>query len=78
MLPRERRPKPRTPKECRHEDERSDEDRKKAREEFDKGLRQAYEQDFLSSYTSYLRDQYPAKIEQATIDQLLGGSRRQQ
>lgn len=58
-------------------DERSDDDRKKAREEFEKGLRQAYEQDFLASYTNYLRALYPTKVEQATIDQLLGGSKRQ-
>jgi peptidyl-prolyl cis-trans isomerase D len=58
-------------------DERTDDEKKKAREEFDKALRQAYEQDFLASYTSYLRAQYPTKIEQATIDQLLGGRPRQ-
>jgi peptidyl-prolyl cis-trans isomerase D len=57
-------------------DERSEDDKKKAREEFEKALRQAYEQDFLASYTAYLRAQYPSKIEQATIDQLLGGTKR--
>jgi peptidyl-prolyl cis-trans isomerase D len=58
-------------------DERSEAERKKAREEFEKSLRQAYEQDFLASYTAYLRRRYPTRIEQATIDQLLGGTRRQ-
>ena len=58
-------------------DERTDAEKKKAREDFEKGLRQAYEQDFLASYTNYLRQQYPTKVEQATIDQLLGGTRRQ-
>jgi peptidyl-prolyl cis-trans isomerase D len=58
-------------------DERSDDDKKKARAEFEKALRQAYEQDFLASYTAYLRARYPTKIEQATIDQLLGGKTRQ-
>jgi peptidyl-prolyl cis-trans isomerase D len=58
-------------------DERTDDEKKKAREEFEKALRQAYEQDFLASYTAYLRAQYPTKIEQATIDQLLGGRPRQ-
>jgi peptidyl-prolyl cis-trans isomerase D len=57
-------------------DERSEDDKKKAREEFEKGLRQAYEQDFLASYTNYLRARYPTKIEQATIDQLLSGRRQ--
>ena len=59
-------------------DERTDDEKKKAREEFEKNLRQAYEQDFLASYTLYLRERYPTKVEQAAIDQLLGGSRRQQ
>ncbi len=58
-------------------DARSEDDKKQAREEYDKNLRQAYEQDFLASYTGYLRQRYPTKIEQAAIDQLLGGSRRQ-
>jgi peptidyl-prolyl cis-trans isomerase D len=57
-------------------DERTDDEKKKAREEFDKGLRQAYEQDFIASYTNYLRARYPTKVEQATIDQLLGGTKR--
>ncbi|HEY7610323.1 MAG TPA: peptidyl-prolyl cis-trans isomerase [Alphaproteobacteria bacterium] len=58
-------------------DERTDDEKKKAREEFEKALRQAYEQDFLASYTLYLRALYPTKIESAAIDQLLGGSKRQ-
>ena len=58
-------------------DERTDDERKKAREEFEKTLRQAYEQDFLASYTVYLRSRYPAKTDQAAIDQLLGSTRRQ-
>lgn len=57
-------------------DERTDDEKKKARAEFEKGLREAYEQDFLASYTGYLRARYPTKVEQATIDQLLGGTRR--
>jgi peptidyl-prolyl cis-trans isomerase D len=57
-------------------DERTDDEKKKAREDFDKGLRQAYEQDFIASYTNYLRARYPTKVEQATIDQLLGGTKR--
>ena len=57
-------------------DERTDDEKKKAREAFEKGLRQTYEQDFLASYTSYLRAQYPTKVERATIDQLLGGAKR--
>lgn len=59
-------------------DERSEADIKKAREEFDKGLKQAYEQDFLAEYTNYLRARYPMTVDQAVIDQLLGGTRRQQ
>lgn len=59
-------------------DERAEADVKKAREDFDKSLKQAYEQDFLAEYTNYLRARYPLKVEQATIDQLLGGTRRQQ
>lgn len=58
-------------------DARTDDEKKKARDEFEKGLRQTYEQDFLASYTNYLRQRYPTKVEQATIDQLLGGTRRQ-
>ena len=58
-------------------DTRTDDEKKKAHEAFEKGLRQAYEQDFLAAYTNYLRRQYPTKIEQATIDQLLGGTKRQ-
>lgn len=58
-------------------DERSEADRKKAREDFEKTLRQGYEQDFLASYTGYLRVRYPTKVELAAIDQLLGGTRRQ-
>jgi len=58
-------------------DERNEADLKKAREDFEKSLRQAYEQDFLAEYTSYLRTRYPLKVEQATIDQLLGGTKRQ-
>lgn len=58
-------------------DERNEADVKKSREEFEKSLRQGYEQDFLAAYTNYLRAQYPTKVEQATIDQLLGGTRRQ-
>ena len=57
-------------------DERSADDLKKAREEFDKNLRQTYEQDFLSAYTKYLSSQYPTKVEHATIDQLLGTTKR--
>lgn len=57
-------------------DERSEDDKKKAREDFEKRLRAAYEQDFLSAYTNYLRAAYPTKIEQAAIDQLLGGSKK--
>jgi peptidyl-prolyl cis-trans isomerase D len=57
-------------------DERSEDDKKKAREEFEKSLRQAYEQDFLAAYTNYLRAAYPTKIEQGAIDQLLGGTQR--
>jgi peptidyl-prolyl cis-trans isomerase D len=57
-------------------DERTDDEKKKAHEEFEKSLRQAYEQDFIASYTSYLRARYPTKIEQATIDQLLGVRRQ--
>jgi hypothetical protein len=57
-------------------DDRCDDDKKKAREDFEKALRQAYEQDFLASYTAYLRTRYPTKVEQATIDQLLGGTKR--
>jgi peptidyl-prolyl cis-trans isomerase D len=57
-------------------DERTDDEKKKAREEFEKGLRQAYEQDFLASYTAYLRTAYPTKVEQGAIDQLLGSSKR--
>ncbi len=59
-------------------DERTEDEKKTAREEFDKSLREAYEQDFLASYTFYLRALYPTKVEQAAIDQLLGGARRQQ
>lgn len=58
-------------------DERTDDERKKAREEFEKTQRQAYEQDFLASYTGYLRSRYPTKTDQAAIDQLLGSTRRQ-
>lgn len=59
-------------------DERSEADLKKAREEFEKDLRKAYEQDLLAGYTTYLHALYPTKVERATIDQLLGGTRRQQ
>jgi len=58
-------------------DERTGDERKKAREEFEKTLRQAYEQDLLASYTAYLRSRYPTKTDQAAIDQLLGSTRRQ-
>lgn len=57
-------------------DARTDDEKKKAHETFVKGLRQAYEQDFLAAYTTYLRQQYPTKVEQKTIDQLLGGTKR--
>jgi peptidyl-prolyl cis-trans isomerase D len=58
-------------------DERSEADRKKAREDFEKNLRETYEQDFLAGYSNYLRARYSTKVEQETIDQLLGGTRRQ-
>jgi hypothetical protein len=58
-------------------DERTDDEKKKAREEFEKALRQTYEQDFLASYTLYLRALYPTKIESGAIDQLLGSTRQQ-
>jgi peptidyl-prolyl cis-trans isomerase D len=58
-------------------DERSDDDRKKAREEFDKALREAWEQDFRIAYSNYLRGRYSVKVDREAIDQLLGGTRRQ-
>jgi peptidyl-prolyl cis-trans isomerase D len=57
-------------------DERTEDEKKKAREAFEKGLRQAYEQDFLAAYTGYLRAAYPTKVEQGAIDQLLGSTKR--
>jgi peptidyl-prolyl cis-trans isomerase D len=57
-------------------DERSEDDRKKAREDFDKALREAWEQDFRIGYSNYLRGRYPVKVERETIDQLLGGRRQ--
>ena len=64
-------------KETQAEIARLDDEKKKAREEFEKALRQTYEQDFLASYTLYLRALYPTKIESGAIDQLLGSKRQQ-
>ncbi|MCW5774242.1 MAG: hypothetical protein KIT16_21545, partial [Rhodospirillaceae bacterium] len=58
-------------------DERSEADRKKAREDFDKDLAKSFEQNILAAYTTYLRGLYPTKVEREAIEQLLGGTKQQ-
>ncbi len=57
-------------------DERTAEEQKKARDEFEKRMRENFEGDVLAAYTQYLRDNYRSKVDRAAIDSLFGTSRR--
>jgi peptidyl-prolyl cis-trans isomerase D len=57
-------------------DERSEGDRKQAREQFEKAVRDSFGRDLAASYLNALRVKYPTRVEQETIDRFLGGPRR--
>jgi peptidyl-prolyl cis-trans isomerase D len=57
-------------------DERSEEDRTKARDEFLERFKEAYDEGIVAAYTAYLRANYRTKVDRAGIDQLLSPSTR--
>ncbi len=57
-------------------DERTEDEQKKAREEFLTSFKESYDQDIVAAYTVYLRTNYRSKVDRAGIDRLLMPSTR--